>query len=53
MTETRLYQELHERYVHNLKEKALDPFLENENFRRAIKDVDTSGVQDLRQEDSQ
>ena len=38
--ETRLYQELHERYIYNLKEKALDPFLENENFRRAIKDFD-------------
>jgi hypothetical protein len=36
--ETRLFNDLHERYVHNLKEKALDPFLENENFRRAIKD---------------
>ena len=41
VNETRLFHELHERYVHNLKEKALDPFLENENFRRAIKDVDT------------
>ena len=41
LTETRLYHDLHERYVHNLKEKALDPFLENENFRRAIKDVDS------------
>ena len=29
---------MHDRYVHNLKEKVLDPFLENENFRRAIKD---------------
>ena len=36
--ETGLYRKLHERFVHNLKEKALDPFLENENFRRAIKD---------------
>jgi predicted Ser/Thr protein kinase len=36
--DTRLYKDLHERYIHNLKEKALDPFLENENFRRAIKD---------------
>jgi predicted Ser/Thr protein kinase len=39
-TETRLYHDLHERYIYNLKEKALDPFLENENFRRAIKDFD-------------
>ena len=29
---------MHDRYVYNLKEKVLDPFLENENFRRAIKD---------------
>ncbi|KPA18675.1 ATPase AAA [Candidatus Magnetomorum sp. HK-1] len=39
--DTKLYASLHERYVHNLKEKVLDPFLENENFRRAIKDYDT------------
>ena len=38
ITETEIYQSLHERYAHNLKEKVLDPFLENENFRRAIKD---------------
>ena len=38
ITETKLYQSLHERYVHNLKEKVLDPFIENENFRQAIKD---------------
>ena len=29
---------MHEKYVQNLKEKVLDPFLENDNFRRAIKD---------------
>ena len=40
VTETKLYQDLHEQYVYNLKEKVLDPFLENENFRRAIKDYD-------------
>ena len=39
--ETSLYQSLHERYVHNLKEKVLEPFLDNANFRRAIKDYDT------------
>jgi predicted Ser/Thr protein kinase len=39
--ETGLYQSLHERYVHNLKEKVLEPFLDNANFRRAIKDYDT------------
>jgi hypothetical protein len=38
ITETDLYNALHERYIHNLKEKVLDPFLDNENFRRAIKD---------------
>jgi ABC-type uncharacterized transport system fused permease/ATPase subunit len=35
-----LYQELYDRYVYNLKENVLDPFLKNENFRRAIKDFD-------------
>jgi predicted Ser/Thr protein kinase len=39
--ETALYQSLHERYVFNLKEKVLEPFLDNANFRRAIKDYDT------------
>lgn len=38
ITETSLYKSLHDRCIHNLKEKVLDPFLENENFRRAIKD---------------
>ena len=38
ITETRIYESMHDRYVYNLKEKVLDPFLENENFRRAIKD---------------
>ena len=41
VTETKLYQDLHERYVYNLKEKVLEPFLKNENFRRAVKDYDT------------
>jgi len=36
--ETKLYHSLHDRYVYNLKEKVLDPFIENENFRHAIKD---------------
>ena len=38
ITETKVYESLHDRYVYNLKEKVLDPFLDNENFRRAIKD---------------
>jgi len=39
--ETELYAALHDRYVHHLKEKVLEPFLDNENFRRAIKDYDS------------
>lgn len=35
--ETKLYLSLYERYVFNLKEKVLDLFIENENFRQAIK----------------
>jgi predicted Ser/Thr protein kinase len=38
IAETTLYQSMHDRYVHHLKERVLDPFLKNENFRRAIKD---------------
>jgi predicted Ser/Thr protein kinase len=38
LTATRIFQSLLARYVHFLKEKVLDPFLKNENFRRAIKD---------------
>ncbi len=41
VTETQLFHALYERYVHNLKEKVLDPILDNENFRRAIKDFNT------------
>ncbi len=38
LTETSLYTHLYEKCTHNLKEKVLEPFLKNENFRRAIKD---------------
>jgi hypothetical protein len=38
ITQTSLFDSLHERYVFNLKEKALDPFIDNKNFRMAIKD---------------
>jgi len=38
ITETELFHSLHERYIHNLKEKVLEPLLKNENFRQAIKD---------------
>jgi hypothetical protein len=41
ITETSLYKSLLERYVHNLKEKVMEPFLKNDNFRRAIKDYAT------------
>jgi len=41
ITETRLFESLYERYVHNLKKRVLEPFIENENFRNAIKDFDT------------
>jgi len=41
VTQTALYQDLHARYVFNLKEKVLDPLLKNDNFRRAIKDYET------------
>lgn len=40
ITKTDLYNNLFERYIHHLKEKVLDPFLKNENFRSAIKDFD-------------
>lgn len=37
---TDLFSNLKERYIYNIKEKVLEPFLDNENFRRAIKDFD-------------
>jgi hypothetical protein len=40
ISETKIFVDMRDRYVYNLKEKVLDPFLENENFRRAIKDYD-------------
>ncbi len=40
ITETSLYMHLYEKYTYNLKERVLEPFLKNENFRRAIKDFD-------------
>lgn len=41
ITETSLYKSLLERYVHNLKEKVMEPFLKNDNFRSGIKDYAT------------
>lgn len=40
VTRTDLFINLMDRYIHNLKQKVMDPFLQNENFRRAIKDFD-------------
>ena len=40
ITETSLYLHLYERYIHTLKDKVLEPFEENENFRRAVKEFD-------------
>ena len=37
---TTLFGNLNERYIYNIKEKVLEPFLDNENFRRGIKDYD-------------
>jgi hypothetical protein len=41
IVDTGIFRTLHERYIKNLKEKVLEPFLDNHNFRRAIKDYDT------------
>jgi predicted Ser/Thr protein kinase len=41
LRQTELYESLHERYVYNLKEKVMEPFLKNANFRSAIKDFST------------
>jgi predicted Ser/Thr protein kinase len=41
ITETELYLALRDRYVFHLKSKVLEPFLENVNFRRALKDLGT------------
>jgi len=48
LTDTNIYSQLHDRYLQNIKEKALDPFLENENFRRAIKEY---GAKDFKAHD--
>lgn len=39
ITATELFDDLRGRYVFYLKEKVLDPFLSNANFRRALKDL--------------
>jgi hypothetical protein len=37
---TKIFEDLRNRYTHHLKERVLEPFLKNENFRRAIKDYE-------------
>lgn len=41
LNETTLFQNLFERYTRNLKENSMAPYLENENFRRAILEFGT------------
>jgi len=41
LTATTLYAALYDRYVYNLKEHVLDPMIENDTFRRALKDYET------------
>ena len=41
IADTELYANLHQRYVFSLKDKVLEPFLTNANFRRALKDYPT------------
>ncbi len=41
LVQTSLYATLHDRYVHNLKEKVLEPFRKNDTFRNAIKEYAT------------
>ncbi|MBW1776313.1 MAG: serine protein kinase PrkA [Deltaproteobacteria bacterium] len=48
ITETELYVSMHGRYVFNLKKKVLEPFLKNENFRRAVKEY---GEEDFKAHD--
>jgi len=39
--ETELYKDLHKKYIHNLKNNALDPFIDNKNLRSAIREFGT------------
>lgn len=40
ITETSLYKKILDKYTRSLKKNALTPFVENENFRRALLDYD-------------
>ena len=41
ITETALYKKILDKYTRSLKKNALTPFVENENFRRALLDYDS------------
>jgi len=41
ITETELYESLFNKYTYNIKENVLAPFIDNDNFRNAIKDYKT------------
>lgn len=45
ITKTKLFKELFSKYTKNIKENALVPYAENENFRRAIKDYNTKSFE--------
>jgi hypothetical protein len=45
ITETELYKTLFEKYTKNLKENALAPYANNDNFRRALQDYHTKNFQ--------
>jgi predicted Ser/Thr protein kinase len=38
IAQTELFKDLNQRYVYSLKEEVLEPFLKNDNFRRALKE---------------
>lgn len=42
ITETQQFQSLFDKYINNLKENVLEPYLNNDNFRRAILDFGTN-----------
>ncbi len=42
ITETKQFKTLFERYTRNLKENVLAPYLNNDNFRRAIQEYGTT-----------
>jgi len=39
MVDTDLFDQLHKRFVFTVKDKVLEPFMSNANFRRALKDI--------------